>query len=153
MTTRHDEGEGVDVDRQIDDLRHRVTRLEGAFEHVDNILERMDKKLDDLTSIATRITQIEERQLANSSAADRAFTALERAEADRHKMTEELARVDKEATQKIAWIKGVFFACATLLTVIGAMGAAHILSLESRIATTETHLHKPHSIDLDLLKP
>lgn len=148
MTTRTNEGEGVDVSRQIDDLRHRVTRLEGAFEHVDTVLERMDKKLDDLTSITMRLTQIEERQLSNSSAAERAFTAIERAENDRHDLNHEIARVDKDATQKIAWIKGVFFACATLLTVIGAMGAAHILSLESRIAQTETHLREPHSLSL-----
>lgn len=150
---RTNEGEFVEVESQFDELRHRVTKLEGAFEHLDNILGRMDRKLDDLTGTTTRITQIEERQLANSSAAERAFSAIERAESERHELNHALANIDKEASAKIAWIKGVFFACATLLTVIGAMGAAHVLSLETRISQTEQHAAEPHAKDFRLKIP
>jgi len=73
------------------------------------------------------------------------FSEVEKADEHRDEIAHEIARVDKDATQKIAWFRGVFFASATMLSIIAALAGAYMVSMEHRLEKVEKHLQIPHN--------
>lgn len=133
----------------VADLHGRVTKLEGAFV----VLERMDKKLDQIHDLTARITGIEQQHLNNSTAIERLFHTVERFDKDEEHRTDKLslkiAEIDKEVANRVSWAKGAWFAASILWFLIQALIIAYMLSLESRQNRFEKHLDEVVEITRD----
>lgn len=128
--------------QQLEDLGQRVTRLEGAF----NVLERMEKRLEDIHDLTAKFATIEQQHLNNSTAIERLFHVVERSDRDEEHRSDKLqiriAEIDKEVANRVSWAKGAWFAASILWAVIQALVVAYMLTLETRLTRSEKQLDR-----------